>query len=96
VHPHDITFSNFLQAKTKQDTHLMPLQVGAIVPWNYPFHNVINPLTSCIFSGNALVIKVRCKKSVCAFLKRYRLTANHQSHTQQVCQKSRQAFVHAL
>jgi len=32
--------------------------VGAIVPWNYPFHNVINPLTSCVFSGNALVIKV--------------------------------------
>lgn len=33
--------------------------VGAIVPWNYPFHNVFNPLTAALFAGNALVIKVR-------------------------------------
>ncbi|KXZ42649.1 hypothetical protein GPECTOR_127g527 [Gonium pectorale] len=32
--------------------------VGAIVPWNYPFHNVLNPLTAALFAGNALVIKV--------------------------------------
>ena len=32
--------------------------VGAIVPWNYPFHNVFNPLTAAIFAGNAIVIKV--------------------------------------
>ena len=34
------------------------MQVGAIVPWNYPFHNVFNPLTAALFAGNALVIKV--------------------------------------
>eukprot|EP00928_Gymnodinium_smaydae_P087833 TRINITY_DN72026_c0_g1_i1.p1 TRINITY_DN72026_c0_g1~~TRINITY_DN72026_c0_g1_i1.p1 ORF type:complete len:635 (+),score=162.34 TRINITY_DN72026_c0_g1_i1:63-1907(+) len=32
--------------------------VGAIVPWNYPFHNVFNPLIAAVFSGNAIVIKV--------------------------------------
>jgi acyl-CoA reductase-like NAD-dependent aldehyde dehydrogenase len=32
--------------------------VGAIVPWNYPFHNVFNPLIASLFSGNAIVIKV--------------------------------------
>lgn len=32
--------------------------VGAIVPWNYPFHNVFNPLIAALFSGNAIVIKV--------------------------------------
>ncbi|GIL63479.1 hypothetical protein Vafri_17528 [Volvox africanus] len=32
--------------------------VGAIVPWNYPFHNVLNPMTAALFAGNALVIKV--------------------------------------
>lgn len=32
--------------------------VGAIVPWNYPFQNVLNPLIAAIFSGNAIVIKV--------------------------------------
>ena len=32
--------------------------VGAIVPWNYPFHNIFNPLTAALFAGNACVIKV--------------------------------------
>jgi len=32
--------------------------VGAIVPWNYPFHNVFNPIIAAIFSGNAIVVKV--------------------------------------
>jgi len=32
--------------------------VGAIVPWNYPFHNVFSPMTAALFAGNALVIKV--------------------------------------
>uniref|UniRef100_A0A061RL47 Aldehyde dehydrogenase n=1 Tax=Tetraselmis sp. GSL018 TaxID=582737 RepID=A0A061RL47_9CHLO len=32
--------------------------VGAIVPWNYPFHNVFNPLTAAVMAGDAIVIKV--------------------------------------
>uniref|UniRef100_A0A7S2IDS3 Aldehyde dehydrogenase domain-containing protein n=1 Tax=Haptolina brevifila TaxID=156173 RepID=A0A7S2IDS3_9EUKA len=32
--------------------------VGAIVPWNYPFHNVLNPVSAAVFTGNAIVIKV--------------------------------------
>ena len=32
--------------------------IGTIVPWNYPFHNVINPIIAALFSGNAIVIKV--------------------------------------
>ena len=31
--------------------------VGAIVAWNYPFHNIFNPLTAAIFAGNGCVIK---------------------------------------
>jgi acyl-CoA reductase-like NAD-dependent aldehyde dehydrogenase len=31
--------------------------VGAIVPWNYPFHNVFNPLCAALFAGNGIVIK---------------------------------------
>lgn len=34
-------------------------QVGAIVPWNWPFHNVLNPLTAAVFAGNSIIIKVR-------------------------------------
>mmetsp|Transcript_74526 Transcript_74526/g.155368 ORF Transcript_74526/g.155368 Transcript_74526/m.155368 type:complete len:605 (-) Transcript_74526:79-1893(-) len=32
--------------------------VGALVPWNYPFHNVFNPIIAALFAGNAIVIKV--------------------------------------
>lgn len=32
--------------------------IAAIVPWNYPFHNVLNPLSAAVFSGNSIVIKV--------------------------------------
>lgn len=32
--------------------------VAAVVPWNYPFHNVFNPLLANAFAGNALVIKM--------------------------------------
>merc|ERR1711971_468104 len=31
--------------------------VGAIVPWNYPFHNVFNPIIAALFAGNAIVVK---------------------------------------
>ncbi len=31
----------------------------AIVPWNYPFHNVFNPVSTASFSGNSNVIKAR-------------------------------------
>ena len=31
--------------------------IGAIVPWNYPFHNVFQHLVAAILSGNALVVK---------------------------------------
>lgn len=32
--------------------------IAAIVPWNYPFHNVFNPVSAALFSGNSIVIKV--------------------------------------
>ena len=32
--------------------------LAAIIPWNYPFHNMFGQIISAIFSGNALVIKV--------------------------------------
>jgi acyl-CoA reductase-like NAD-dependent aldehyde dehydrogenase len=43
----------------KAKVEFYPLGViGAIVSWNYPFHNVFNPMLAAIFSGNAAVIKV--------------------------------------
>ena len=31
--------------------------MAAIVPWNYPFHNVLNPVLANIFAGNAIAVK---------------------------------------
>lgn len=32
--------------------------IGAIVSWNYPFHNIVGPMISALFAGNAFVGKV--------------------------------------
>ena len=32
--------------------------IGAIVSWNYPFHNLYGQVISAIFAGNGLVVKV--------------------------------------
>lgn len=29
------------------------------MPWNYPFHNVFNPLVAALYAGNGIVIKAR-------------------------------------
>ncbi|GAA5862754.1 hypothetical protein JCM3774_001911 [Rhodotorula dairenensis] len=31
--------------------------VGAIVSWNYPFHNLISPIIAALAAGNAIVVK---------------------------------------
>jgi acyl-CoA reductase-like NAD-dependent aldehyde dehydrogenase len=31
--------------------------IGAIAPWNYPVHNLLNPVISSLFAGNAVVVK---------------------------------------
>ncbi len=59
----------FLKPEVRDSGRLMMLKrayvefiplgvIGAIVPWNYPFHNVFNPVSAALFSGNAIVIKV--------------------------------------
>ena len=32
--------------------------LGAIVPWNYPFHNVFNPVSAALMAGDGIVVKV--------------------------------------
>ncbi|EGD79685.1 aldehyde dehydrogenase [Salpingoeca rosetta] len=37
----------------------VPLGVlGAIIPWNYPFHNMYGQIISALFAGNGIVLKV--------------------------------------
>lgn len=50
--------TNFLMMYKKNTVIYEPLGVvAALVSWNYPFHNLIGPMISAIFSGNAIVVK---------------------------------------
>ncbi|CAI0626602.1 unnamed protein product, partial [Linum tenue] len=48
---------SMIHKKAKVEFHPLGV-IGAIVSWNYPFHNVFNPMLAAVFSGNGIVIKV--------------------------------------
>lgn len=51
--------TNLLMAYKRNTVHYEPLGVvAALVSWNYPFHNLMGPIISAIFSGNGIVVKV--------------------------------------
>lgn len=50
--------TNLLMMYKKNKVVYEPLGVvAALVSWNYPFHNLIGPIISAIFSGNGIVVK---------------------------------------
>ncbi|QIX00330.1 hypothetical protein AMS68_005847 [Peltaster fructicola] len=50
--------TNFLMFYKKNVVHYEPLGViAACVSWNYPFHNILGPIISALFTGNAIVVK---------------------------------------
>ncbi|KYK59926.1 oxidoreductase [Drechmeria coniospora] len=51
--------TNLLMAFKRNTVRYEPLGVvAALVSWNYPFHNMMGPVISALFSGNAIVVKV--------------------------------------
>jgi acyl-CoA reductase-like NAD-dependent aldehyde dehydrogenase len=51
--------TSFLMPYKRPRVEYHPVGVmGAIVPWNYPFHNFMNPLIANLMAGNAMVFKV--------------------------------------
>ncbi|KDP27923.1 hypothetical protein JCGZ_19003 [Jatropha curcas] len=48
---------SMLHKKSRVEFHPLGV-IGAIVSWNYPFHNIFNPMLAAVFSGNSIVIKV--------------------------------------
>lgn len=50
--------TNLLMTYKRNTVHYEPLGVvAALVSWNYPFHNLIGPIISAIFSGNGILVK---------------------------------------
>jgi len=51
--------TNLLMTYKRNTVRYEPLGVvSALVSWNYPFHNLIGPVISAIFSGNGILVKV--------------------------------------
>ncbi|PRQ39410.1 putative aldehyde dehydrogenase (NAD(+)) [Rosa chinensis] len=48
---------SMIHKRSKVEFHPLGV-IGAIVSWNYPFHNIFNPMLAAVFSGNGIVIKV--------------------------------------
>ncbi|KAF2237812.1 Aldedh-domain-containing protein [Viridothelium virens] len=50
--------TNLLMMYKKNEVRYEPLGVvAACVSWNYPFHNLLGPIISSLFTGNAIVLK---------------------------------------
>jgi acyl-CoA reductase-like NAD-dependent aldehyde dehydrogenase len=50
--------TNLLMLYKSNTVHYEPLGVvAALVSWNYPFHNLLGPIISSIFTGNGIVVK---------------------------------------
>ncbi|KAH6605613.1 aldehyde dehydrogenase [Trichoderma cornu-damae] len=51
--------TNLLMSYKRNTVHYEPLGVvAALVSWNYPFHNLMGPIISALFTGNAILVKV--------------------------------------
>ncbi|KAL6806518.1 ALDH-like protein [Trichoderma sp. SZMC 28013] len=51
--------TNLLMSYKRNTVHYEPLGVvAALVSWNYPFHNLMGPIISALFAGNAILVKV--------------------------------------
>ncbi|KAG5982938.1 hypothetical protein E4U55_001074 [Claviceps digitariae] len=51
--------TNLLLSYKRNTVYYEPMGViAAIVSWNYPFHNMMGPIISALFTGNAIIVKV--------------------------------------
>ncbi len=56
LRPERVSTGFLLHKQARLEFH--PLGVlGAIIPWNYPFQNMANPIIPGLFAGNAVVVK---------------------------------------
>jgi acyl-CoA reductase-like NAD-dependent aldehyde dehydrogenase len=46
----------FVHKRARLEYHPLGV-VAAIIPWNYPFQNILNPVITALMAGNAIVVK---------------------------------------
>jgi acyl-CoA reductase-like NAD-dependent aldehyde dehydrogenase len=54
--PEKVSSGLLLHKKARLEYHPLGV-VAAIIPWNYPFQNLINPIIPALMAGNAIVLK---------------------------------------
>jgi acyl-CoA reductase-like NAD-dependent aldehyde dehydrogenase len=56
LRPERVSSGLLMHKKARLEYHPLGV-VAAIIPWNYPFQNMVNPLIPALMSGNAIVLK---------------------------------------
>ena len=56
LRPEPVSSGLLLHKKARLEYHPIGV-VAAIIPWNYPYQNIVNPIIPALMAGNAIVIK---------------------------------------
>jgi acyl-CoA reductase-like NAD-dependent aldehyde dehydrogenase len=56
LRPEKVSSGLLVHKKARLEFHPLGV-VAAIVPWNYPFQNLLNPISTALMAGNAIVVK---------------------------------------
>ncbi|KPK15882.1 MAG: hypothetical protein AMJ62_08180 [Myxococcales bacterium SG8_38] len=56
LRPERVSSGLLLHKKARLEFHPIGV-VAAIIPWNYPFQNIVNPIIPALMAGNAIVLK---------------------------------------
>jgi len=56
LRPEPVSSGLLMHKKARLEYHPLGV-VAAIIPWNYPFQNIVNPVIPALMSGNAIVLK---------------------------------------
>ena len=56
LRPERVSSGLFVHKKARLEFHPLGV-IGAIIPWNYPFQNIMNPLIPALMAGNGFVVK---------------------------------------
>jgi acyl-CoA reductase-like NAD-dependent aldehyde dehydrogenase len=54
--PEKVSSGLLLHKKARLEYHPLGV-IAAIIPWNYPFQNIMNPIIPALMAGNAIVLK---------------------------------------
>ncbi len=56
LRPERVSAGLLLHKRARLEYHPLGV-IGAIIPWNYPLQNIMNPLISALMAGNGFVVK---------------------------------------